>query len=744
MKKCTLYTIILLSCLIAPTQAQVINTLGTAVKQVGSTYYALYDDTEYKKTCQAWHNTIHYYSYSVPGAQLTLQAKIPTSLAVNGEIYMNADESETAVYTISRGSLSKSYQTFGPYSLPRDQRKLYVREGDGSLDRYIRNVHITMASYLDAPSASSLSFSNKLLNSDPETKSFTFDWCNTGTVSVTYSGSSAFSVTTTSFATDGKYGNATISVTCNHNEAGEHTGTVTVTNGTTTYTVSLNAITTQQSQSINWDEPTTNITTADIIQCNAVATSGLPVTYSSSDNSVAQVNDEGTLIIHTIGSVTITATQPGNNNYTAADPVSYTFNITYPQQEWLCLLPANGTTGGDVYISPSDTIYQNLLYYAATTPANLLGNTPLTIPKAQYILLPVYADQWTTFVPPFDITSVQVLEIMPEADLQNLTRTEAVQLQQERADLLTAAICQACTDAATNKATMQEIITAIFQSWTTQYGYADDALGIYPLTHYNGTNIFSADYYAYTTDNTWDLSTETPSGLHKQWQPVPSTEETLFQQGKVYALQFPYCTGCASSDNYDYWSAKLLLLSHTGTQTVYGEEQHTNILAAEPDEGKAFLTGNYTLRTMQATDIYLHETDENNEYYDCFLKHDDAQVLPAQSILFANIPATQRHSPVAIRRTGEIFYPATDDTNITTGHRAALTDASLLWHTDKATLTLLATTPQEVRIYTVSGALLHQMTLAPDNETTLNLPQGTYILQSIQNNTPTNHKIIVY
>ncbi len=744
MKKCFPYTLLLLSFFLTPSYAQEITTLGKGILN-GSTYYAIYEDTEYSSSTPAKHTTIHQYNYSVPGDQLSLQAKKNMKTAVNGEVYINADGSNNADYgTIDLSGLSNSYKSGGPYSIPRDKRTLYIRRADGSYIRYIRNVHLTMASYLDAPSASSLSFSNKLLNSDPETKSFTFDWCNTGTVSVTYSGSSAFSVTTTSFASDGKYGNATISVTCNHNEAGEHTGTVTVTNGTTTYTVSLNGSTTQQSQSINWDEPTTNITTADIIQCNAVATSGLPVAYSSSDNSVAQVNDEGTLIIHTIGSVTITATQPGNNNYTAAEPVSYTFNITYPQQEWLCLLPANGTTGGDVYISPSDTIYQNILYYAATTPANLLGNTPLTIPQAQYILLPVYADQWTTFLPPFDITSVQVLEIMPEADLQNLTRTEAVQLQQERADLLTAAICQACTDAATNKATMQEIITAIFQSWTTQYNYADDALGIYPLTHYNGTNIFSADYYAYTTDNTWDLSTETPSGLQKKWQPVPSTEETLFQQGKVYALQFPYCTGCASSDNYDYWSAKLLLLSHTGTQTVYGEEQHTNILAAEPDEGKAFLTGNYTLRTMQATDIYLHETDENNEYYDCFLKHDDAQVLPAQSILFANIPATQRHSPVAIRRTGEILYPATDDTNITTGHRAALTDASLLWHTDKATLTLLATTPQEVRIYTVSGALLHQLTLAPDNETTLNLPQGTYILQSIQNNTSTNQKIIVY
>ncbi len=742
MKKQIQYTLILLSCLIAPAQAQVINTLGTGINKSG-TYYAIYDDTEYSSSEAFKHSTIHQYNYSVPGDQLTLQAKRTWS-AVNGNIYMNADGSETEVYTINYGNLSKDYQSFGPYAIPREQRTLYIRRKVGSYTRYIKYVHLTMASYLDAPSVSSLSFSNKLLNSDSETKSFTFEWCNTNTVSVTYSGSSAFSVTTTSFATNGKYGNATISVTCNHNEGGEHTGTVTVTNGTTTYTVSLTGSTTQQTQSINWDKPTTNITTAEIIQCSAVATSGLPVTYLSSDNSVAQVNDAGTLVIHTVGTVTITATQPGNNNYTAADPVSYTFQITYPQQQWLCLLPKNGTTGGDVYVSSSDTIYQNILYYAATTPANLLGNTPLTIPQAQYILLPVFADQWTTFVPPFDITSVQVLEIMPEADLQNLSRTEALQLQQERADMLAAAIGQACNNNATNQATLQEIIASIFSAWTTQYSYAADALGIYPLSHYNGSNIFTADYYAYTTDDTWNLSTETTSGLQKQWQPVPATEGAIFEQGKVYALQFPYCTGCASSDNYDYWSGKLLLLTHTGTQTVYGEEQHSNILSASPDEGTAFLTGNYTLHTMQATDIYLHETDEDNAYYDCFLKYNEAQVLPAQTILFANIPATQQRSPVAIRRTGEILYPATDDTNITTSHRSALTGSSLLWHTSNGELSLLAATQQEVRIYTVSGVLLRQLTLAPDNTTSIVLPQGTYILQSTQNNTSTNQKIIIY
>ncbi|RYY29747.1 MAG: T9SS type B sorting domain-containing protein, partial [Sphingobacteriaceae bacterium] len=59
---------------------------------------------------------------------------------------------------------------------------------------------------------------------------------------------------------------------------------------------------------------------------NASNFSGLPLTYSSSDISIASVN--GAVVnIHKAGTVTITASQPGNANYTAANPVSQTLII---------------------------------------------------------------------------------------------------------------------------------------------------------------------------------------------------------------------------------------------------------------------------------------------------------------------------------------------------------------------------------------------------------------------------------
>ncbi|WP_346318060.1 FG-GAP-like repeat-containing protein [Chitinophaga sp. YIM B06452] len=54
----------------------------------------------------------------------------------------------------------------------------------------------------------------------------------------------------------------------------------------------------------------------------AIASSGLPVVYTSSDAGVATVNASGQIHITGAGTVTITATQPGNGNYAAAVPVA--------------------------------------------------------------------------------------------------------------------------------------------------------------------------------------------------------------------------------------------------------------------------------------------------------------------------------------------------------------------------------------------------------------------------------------
>ena len=82
----------------------------------------------------------------------------------------------------------------------------------------------------------------------------------------------------------------------------------------------------------------------------ATATSGLPVTFSAS----GACSVSGTTVhITSVGACTITATQPGDDTYAAAEPVTQTFAITYapsgeclgsPGHEVLPPLAADGSS----------------------------------------------------------------------------------------------------------------------------------------------------------------------------------------------------------------------------------------------------------------------------------------------------------------------------------------------------------------------------------------------------------------
>ncbi len=83
----------------------------------------------------------------------------------------------------------------------------------------------------------------------------------------------------------------------------------------------------KQSQTITW-APTTSLHTIDTIVLPVATNSGLPIVYTSSDSTVAYVNDTYAFVILKAGQATITATAEGNDTYAAAEPVSHTFTIS--------------------------------------------------------------------------------------------------------------------------------------------------------------------------------------------------------------------------------------------------------------------------------------------------------------------------------------------------------------------------------------------------------------------------------
>ena len=89
----------------------------------------------------------------------------------------------------------------------------------------------------------------------------------------------------------------------------------------------------QQPQTIAFGTiPAQNLSTATYQLNPNAATSGLTVTYTSSNPSVATVNSAGLVTFVAIGSATITASQGGNNTYLPAPDVPQTLTIVQGQQ----------------------------------------------------------------------------------------------------------------------------------------------------------------------------------------------------------------------------------------------------------------------------------------------------------------------------------------------------------------------------------------------------------------------------
>ena len=77
-------------------------------------------------------------------------------------------------------------------------------------------------------------------------------------------------------------------------------------------------------QVINWDRIQT-LKAGDTLKLTAQASSGLPIHYSVEGTAVIRA---GQLIAQEVGTITITATQAGNEEYMSAEPISQTIQVT--------------------------------------------------------------------------------------------------------------------------------------------------------------------------------------------------------------------------------------------------------------------------------------------------------------------------------------------------------------------------------------------------------------------------------
>lgn len=116
----------------------------------------------------------------------------------------------------------------------------------------------------------------------------------------------------------------------------------------------------------------------------ATASSGLPVSYSSSDETVATVSGTEVTVVG-VGTTTITAQQPGDDTYSAAEPVIRVLTINKVSQT----ITINAIANQQVDASPISVVASTTsgltLQYTVSGPATLNGTT-ITLNGAEGIV----------------------------------------------------------------------------------------------------------------------------------------------------------------------------------------------------------------------------------------------------------------------------------------------------------------------------------------------------------------------
>lgn len=116
----------------------------------------------------------------------------------------------------------------------------------------------------------------------------------------------------------------------------------------------------------------------------ATASSGLPVTYSSSDLTIATISGSTVTLQNKAGSTVITATQSGNTNYNAATQATQTLTVLPKTSQTITFNALPGKIVGDAPFTLSATATSGLTVTFTSgdpTVASISGNT-VTILKA--------------------------------------------------------------------------------------------------------------------------------------------------------------------------------------------------------------------------------------------------------------------------------------------------------------------------------------------------------------------------
>lgn len=251
-------------------------------------------------------------TFSNPGTQNFGTSPTLTASSTSG-LAVTFSSSSTGVCTITGGALT--FVTAGSCSINADQ----AGNGTFSAATQVTQIFAVAAVAPGAPTIGTATAGNTQAS-----VSFTAP-ANTGGAAI-----SGYTVTSSPGGLTGTGASSPVTVTGLTNGTA-YTFTVTATNSANTGSPSSasNSVTPQGTQTISFANPgTVNFGTPETL--TATATSGLPVTFSSTTPSVCTVAPGGALSTVAPGTCTINANQAGNATFLAAPQVQQSFAIAVP------------------------------------------------------------------------------------------------------------------------------------------------------------------------------------------------------------------------------------------------------------------------------------------------------------------------------------------------------------------------------------------------------------------------------
>ena len=375
-----------------------------------------------------------------------------------------------------------------------------------------------------------------------------------------------------------------------------------------------------------------------------------------------------------------------------------------------------------------------------------------------YITSAVNADVWMTFSAPFDVERIYVMETYNEKDLkaiqgtENQSKRDAVLLEQAKHNADFAAFFGVVMALGSNQPF--DAIYNDYINWakTEDAGkYSGDyALrGKHPLTPYNGSNFFSADFFLYESADTWRLAKSQVNtdedSLIVEWHIPQQQNGLLMQKGYTYSMLFPYCMGCWSRNEngdiqgreyWDYWSGKFLIFEgKAGKQTIQGADAQQTNIADVPTVGLR-VTGNASFSELTTSSDKVWEFAASPTAETFGRASDETTTIePATAYLLGDVPNTASGArAVKINmQTGKVIYGKGGITTDDNTHRTPTVSggADMFITTTAEGIRIAVRTPQHVRVYSSDGALVFDGHVETLVDVTL-LSAGIYVIRGEQ------------